>query len=632
MKNPATMSTSAEIGNEKEADHAALTALSGADYVRDKLLSTLTMGAFDFSRRVYAIKCRVKSKSKLIEKVRKRREKKPYEASQVTDIVGLRLICLFSMDLPKTVSDFLDYIAFMQDPRLGLFRGDKLEEAITEAIVYASPSDPVVYRSIYEALAGRLQKGADGGVNCEMVPPSEEFPYSSIHLICMTNSFYSDSPRQIPIEVQIRTAFEDVWSEIDHPRRYKGPDFATMFANDPRLGGLADGIGRRLKDLKVQLESCSSSAEQIRKDFDLLSPTPPQLQAASDANPRILARSWADPKAPEAIKRKLREIEESLTGTYGRLYQNDIVNPTADFPAIRRELEAAIAAIGDVGEKYKTTAPAAFAKDKTYKYYSHMEGGMAYYWLGRIDRDDGMAGWSGLIDAALKTYFDLQASLDKTDPLLSYRIANALKAQDQLELATDKLQEAVASLEDDKRLASDSVYRAIIPRVLGYMLWQRGQRLVKMGKSLGHPGSFGIQARSLFQQAIQVTLKGKKNIGALKEHDAASETVKFDGNLMSLVVDYLSSGGSSEELKSNNFDFDALFNNIAEFEQAAVGNAARLDTCCRVYHLLHKRDAAVRCGKLLEELLKDENSLKVSYSSEAIAYIKETLALIRGMS
>src|SRR5258707_112961 len=138
-----TTETNTDDATDRDADHAALTALSGADYVRDKLLSTLTMGAFDFSRRLYAIKCRVKSKSKLVEKVRKRREEKPhYQASHVTDIVGLRMICLFSMDLPKTVSDFLDYISFMQDPRLGLFRGDKLVDAIAEAIVYASPGDP----------------------------------------------------------------------------------------------------------------------------------------------------------------------------------------------------------------------------------------------------------------------------------------------------------------------------------------------------------------------------------------------------------------------------------------------------------------------------------------------------------
>mgnify|MGYP000719426373 CR=1 FL=1 len=45
--------------------------------------------------------------------------------------------------------------------------------------------------------------------------------YSSAHLLFFANSYNLGSVIQVPLEIQVRTAIEDIWSEINHKRVYK---------------------------------------------------------------------------------------------------------------------------------------------------------------------------------------------------------------------------------------------------------------------------------------------------------------------------------------------------------------------------------------------------------------------------
>ena len=201
-------------------------ALAGSEYVRDKLISLLTIGPRSMGNTYYAIKCRVKSEDSLIEKIKQKKrqpDKRNYNASMVTDIVGLRILTVFSQDLLNATIDFLDFIEFCQSPGIDLFHGNSIDDAVQEIIVYKSKNNRAAYDLVHSRLKQvRLGSKPGGRSKLESLDSSPEQPYSSIHIVCNCVSHYAKAPKIIPLEVQIRTVFEDAWNELDHPLRYKG--------------------------------------------------------------------------------------------------------------------------------------------------------------------------------------------------------------------------------------------------------------------------------------------------------------------------------------------------------------------------------------------------------------------------
>src|SRR4051812_41048216 len=101
-------------------------ALAGADYVRTKLVELLNTGPESLASAVYAVKCRVKDEESLIRKIlykRTEEHKKQYSASNVTDVVGLRLLALNNERLPVLIGKFIDFISFCQSQEVALFQG-----------------------------------------------------------------------------------------------------------------------------------------------------------------------------------------------------------------------------------------------------------------------------------------------------------------------------------------------------------------------------------------------------------------------------------------------------------------------------------------------------------------------------
>jgi hypothetical protein len=135
---------------EKLAKEAAL-ALVGADSVRDRIVSFLSMGICDLSQSCYAIKCRVKAERSLISKVIHKRKTRPdYRPDSTTDIIGLRLLVLHHGDIITACRRFVDFLRFGLQSSAGLFAGQNLDSCIKEVIVYDSGQNNYVYQTIYE--------------------------------------------------------------------------------------------------------------------------------------------------------------------------------------------------------------------------------------------------------------------------------------------------------------------------------------------------------------------------------------------------------------------------------------------------------------------------------------------------
>jgi len=176
---------------------------------------------------VHSLKMRVKEPEHLIEKIIRKRIEEPGRditlenyAIQLTDLVGVRALHLFKEDWIK------------------------IHKAITE--IWDNDQQPVanIRRGDPEALF------VDYG--CRIV--EHEAGYRSVHYIVR-----SQPTKKVSIvEIQVRTIFEEGWSEIDHRLRYpyevENPILCDYLGILNRFAGAADEMGSFIRRLNSELK------------------------------------------------------------------------------------------------------------------------------------------------------------------------------------------------------------------------------------------------------------------------------------------------------------------------------------------------------------------------------------------
>lgn len=200
------------------------------------------MSKFLTFSRVHSVRYRIKNPEHLIEKIiRKRIENneriidfKNYK-DEITDLIGVRVLHLFKSEYSL------------------------INRNIRENFQIAAAHTPIIYKRNGDVV--RQRKSLD---TFEI----KDHPrgYRSIHYILEStptiNTYY--------IEVQVRTIFEEGWSEIDHKLLY--PDNLkdsllnefSMILNS--LSGSADSMATQMKILKLELESMNEEHElEIKK-------------------------------------------------------------------------------------------------------------------------------------------------------------------------------------------------------------------------------------------------------------------------------------------------------------------------------------------------------------------------------
>ncbi|MGO6740615.1 hypothetical protein ACC732_23540 [Rhizobium ruizarguesonis] len=151
----------------------------------------------------------------------------------VTDLIGIRALHLFKGDFPSLHRSIIETWELDEEPTAYVRKGD------TEEL-----------RSLYRELELQVEEHSDG--------------YRSIHYIIETNF----TKRTVKCELQVRTIFEEGWSEIDHRIRY--PDFS----DDPlvrdflhifnRLSGAADEMGTFVNRLSTDLTAMNREQEEAK--------------------------------------------------------------------------------------------------------------------------------------------------------------------------------------------------------------------------------------------------------------------------------------------------------------------------------------------------------------------------------
>ncbi len=190
------------------------------DYINKKDEHTATVQNYvkKIQQCAYVHSCgyRVKEVTHLIEKIIRKNPKYLKQGKAIlcdnyteyiTDFMGIRILLLFKEDW----TDIHDYL--MKE-----YSGDLAEE-------------PFAY----------IRKGDDRSLYEGKVRIVEEKPYRSVHYLIR------DKKTGLCIEVQVRTLFEEAWSEIDHKLRYpynlSNKMIASYLEIMNRAAGMADEMG-----------------------------------------------------------------------------------------------------------------------------------------------------------------------------------------------------------------------------------------------------------------------------------------------------------------------------------------------------------------------------------------------------
>lgn len=228
---------------------------------------------------VHSVRWRIKSPEHLIEKICRKKEGSvlKYEdltidnyRSRITDLIGIRVLHLTKDEFEPLHHSIMD--------TWDLVDGE-------EPIAYVRSGDHDELKARYEQLGLTVKDHDDG--------------YRSIHYIIKTS--FTKEP--ISCELQVRTLFEEGWSEIDHVVRYPTftnealvKDFLDIFN---RLSGAADEMGTFVRKLSSAMTHMKSDTLQLEKQA---------AQQRAEFEEKIEKMKLTHAKENEGLRRELEEI------------------------------------------------------------------------------------------------------------------------------------------------------------------------------------------------------------------------------------------------------------------------------------------------------------------------------------
>ncbi|MEJ7698578.1 MAG: RelA/SpoT domain-containing protein [Pyrinomonadaceae bacterium] len=195
-------------------------------------------------KEVHSLRIRIKDPEHLVEKIiRKKLENNEFDVTlknykeKITDLVGVRALHLFKEDWNNIHDYVVETWELSETPTANVRKGD-----------------PEEYTRQF------TEKG------CEI--NEHKFNYRSVHYLIKSQP----SKKIFIAELQVRTIFEEGWSEIDHSIRYpydlENVILAQVSAIHNRLSGSADEIGSFIKILKKELNDRDNKYKNVLEEQD----------------------------------------------------------------------------------------------------------------------------------------------------------------------------------------------------------------------------------------------------------------------------------------------------------------------------------------------------------------------------
>lgn len=557
------------------------------------------------SESCYAYKLRVKNENKLLEKkTRKTVERPDYDLHQITDVVGLRLVTLFKADMVSLFDEIVSAIAHRNGVRPNPFMANSIEEIIIYNGTTMLDELPLQIKGRAEKLVPSIKT---------LVKNSPE-GYSSIHLVCRLDRAVDclnllTPAYALPIEIQIRTVFEDAWGEIDHKYGYvnrSGKEVGTPI-NNP------DYVLAHLRVLKRFADACMEYADCIRKEAADPNQTisPPSTVISVDADEELISR--------------LREL--GVSNHYMAGYENARQVKLAAVQKRSEEKKEADQLYLDAAEQFRELAeqytggechPDLGEGDKLALYYARMNESFCLMSVGSKE----------LITAALHIYKHLEA-LYPDFPLLKMRTGQAYGKLGQIDFAIAKIRESgelatkvKQSLELSEGVWPDSFprvdyehFRKSQPKLLGYYIWN-------MVQSLGDDKQ--EEKSALFFEAYNIT---KSCLDAVKND--TSEMLSVRNNLIYYALGYL-----THTKDSNSSITDDLKNGLKmhlEYVEHTASDLTNLDidtldTIVRAFAFLGRvKEAKQLAETLIDKCLLDKDFVDSEMKVKLIRSAREII-------
>lgn len=198
------------------------------------------------AKKVHSVRYRIKDPEHLIEKIIRKKIESPESSitlenykSELFDLIGLRALHLFK-DEWLDIDTFIKHTWNLKQNPVANFRKGDSEQLIK------------VFK----------EHGCD--------TKEHKYGYRSVHYIIETQP----GKQKHIVEIQIRTIFEEAWSEIDHTVRYpydlENPIFSQFLSILNRLAGGADEMGTFIKFLQKELAARDRLFNQQLSEKDKL--------------------------------------------------------------------------------------------------------------------------------------------------------------------------------------------------------------------------------------------------------------------------------------------------------------------------------------------------------------------------
>lgn len=497
-------------------------ALRGSENLRDRLLTTLQTGTPAVADLAYAVKARIKEDYKAIEKIKDRRtgggdrDPRPdYGAADVTDLIGLRIITLYRLD----VLDILDALIATINADTSA-SATFVANSISEVIIYSTnPGGDV------QSLPGKLEALFEGyGLGAVTRVEAKPSNYSSIHILIRGRGKYRDGYRELPIEIQVRTALEDVWGQIEHSLKYKRKRLASIDGNAREARRLATTLNH-LGALKTMIDGIAQYGDQIKLQIDDLEPE--VRSTASKEAEEVSARLKSLRDLPAGIS---EEIAAAVAVGKPGLGRADLSLQVRD-----RILRSALARLDVLADIPQTLDGLSAKTRKELRYIITMQRALLQFQLGNLHKAN-----SNYLAKALELYTDLE----RTFParlVIVYRLARTLDALGSRSEAITRFRELIERLATKNLLPARHWIRSAAPRNLGVLLWEEARSRSENGADMA--------CLALLREACTLS---KIAYDTDVEEDPHSE-IKVDehtkaaNNLLYFLLEYLEIGGEETE-------------------------------------------------------------------------------------
>ena len=500
-------------------------ALRGADNLRERLLGALHSGTPAVADLAYAVKARVKEDYKVVDKIRDRRRGGPnqppklgYGVSDVTDIVGLRIVTLYRLDALEIIRALLETIEADRSASAAFVAG-----SVSEVKIYSTnPTGDV------QKLPARLQElfHAQGLASVTSIAekPSN---YSSIHILLRGRGKYRDGYREVPVEIQVRTALEDVWGQIEHSLKYKRRAMRAADAAsnvDARLATTLSHLGA----LKTMIDGIAQYGDQIKLQIDELEP---DLRYSS-------SRSAEEPNARLAAQRDIpAEVRSEVAAAFAEA-KPGLTDQSLTIGARLRALRIALSQLESVADQEPTLTLRQKSR-KELRYVVTMHRALIHFQLGNL-----LNHGESQLNRALDLYGEVEAEFPAR-LVVAYRRARALDSIGRRDDAIDKLRHVLERLgARGEPTPRDHWIRSAAPRNLGVLLWEAATARMQ-----GANGSADRPAMDLLREAIEVTWTAQR---ADVTEDPLSpggstEKARATNNLLYFLIEYVEAGGDPRE-------------------------------------------------------------------------------------